>query len=376
MDQKNLASALLEESLQDLYENAPTGYIFTFPDGSFAKVNHTFLTWTHYSREELLAGKRFQDLLTLPSKIFYETHYTPLLYMQGFVQEIAFDLRCGDGHNLPIFVNSVQYRDSSDAPLLNRSIVFKATERREYERELQLARNKAEQALGLRDQFLSLAAHELRTPLTSILGNLQLLQRRANRENSLNARDQRTLQIIADQTGRLSKMIQSLLDISRIEMGQLSIERRSVDVCTLLLRLVDEVQTTLGQREIEVHSLIQSAIVQGDELRLEQVFQNLIQNALKYSPPEKPISVIIRQQESHVIVEVQDTGIGIPSNDLPHLFQRFYRASNVNEGHISGMGIGLFVVKEIVELHGGHIVVESTEGQGSTFRVSLPIASI
>ena len=374
MEPGKLDAELLEESLEDLYENAPCGYISTLPNGTFAKVNRTFLAWTGYQREELLANKQFQDLLSVAGKIFHETHYAPLLHMQGFVKELAFELICRDGHQLPVLINSVQKRDAAGRPILNRTMIFNASDRREYERELQRARQKAEQALALRDHFLSVASHELKTPLTSILGNIQLLQRRVNRENSLNARDQRTLQIIADQTNRLNKMILSLLDISRIESGQLSIERGPVDVSALVSRVVDEVQSTLGEREIEVCSSSRSLVVHGDEIRLEQVFQNLVQNALKYSRPPAPIVVAVKQCDTSVCVEVRDSGIGIPEAALPQLFERFYRAGNVRGGDIGGMGIGLFVVREIVELHNGQVTVESIEGQGSTFTVRLPLA--
>jgi PAS domain S-box-containing protein len=371
---RSVDEQLLEESLEDLYEHAPCGYVSTLLDGTFAKVNQTFLDWTGYQRLELLAGKRFQDLLTVGGKIFYETHFAPLLHMQGFVNEIAFDLVCRDGHRLPVLINSVQKRDVFGTPVLNRTTIFDARDRRKYERELQRARKEAEEALHLRDQFLSLASHELKTPLTSMIGNLQLLQRRVDKEKMLSARDQHTLQTIAGQMNRLNKMVHSLFDISRIEAGQLTIERGRVDVRALVSRVVDEIQPTLDGREIEMQASIQSAVIQGDELRLEQVFQNLIQNALKYSPPAAPVWVAVDECGSHVCVEVHDQGIGIPQEALPHLFERFYRAANVQEGRVGGIGIGLYVVKEIVELHGGHVTVESTEGQGSTFTVYLPLA--
>jgi PAS domain S-box-containing protein len=364
---------LLEENLEDLYEHAPCGYVSTLPDGTFAKVNHTFLWWTGYQREELLAGKRFQDLLTVAGRIFYETHYAPLIQMQGFVNEIAFDIVCRDGHRLPVLITTVQKRGSSGLPLLNRTTIFNATDRRQYERELQFARKKAEEALALRNQFLSLASHELKTPLTTILGNIELLQRRVRKEHILNERDQRTLRIIAEQTQRLDRMIVSLLDVSRIETGQLSIERVLLNVCELVKRIVDDVQATFTERQFEVVCPIQSLMIQGDELRLEQVLQNLLQNAVKYSSDDAVIRVAVRQVEAHAYISVQDQGIGIPQTALPQLFQRFYRANNVDPGKISGLGIGLYVVKQIVELHGGTVMVESNEGEGSTFTVALPL---
>jgi PAS domain S-box-containing protein len=364
---------VLEESLEDLYENAPCGYVSTLPDGTFAKVNQTFLNWTGCRRDELLAGKRFQDLLTLPGKIFYETHYAPLLQMQGFVNEIAVDLLCCDGRHLPVLINSVQRCDASGTPLLNRTTIFRATDRREYEREIQIARNRAEQALRVRDQFLSLASHELKTPLTSILGHVQLLLRRVERENSLSARDLRTLGLIANQTTRLNRMLLALFDLSRIETGQLSMEWQPVDLCALLSQVVDEAQPALGERVIELQQPGRPLIIQGDDLRLYQVFDNLLQNAMKYSPVEMPILVTVAQHEAQACVDVQDRGIGIPEAALPQLFERFYRAENVQAANISGLGIGLFIVKEIVHLHGGHMTVKSIEGQGSTFTACFPL---
>jgi PAS domain S-box-containing protein len=366
----------LEESLEDLYEHAPCGYVSTLPNGTFAKVNQTFLTWTGFTRDDLFGSKRFQDLLTVAGKIFHETHYAPLLQMQGFVNEIAFDLVCRDGRRLPVLVSTLQKRNASGAPLFNRTTIFNASERRQYEREIQLARKKAEEALALRNQFLTIASHELRTPLTAILGNIELLKRRVTREDSLGTRDQRTLQIILDQTYRLNKMIMSLLDVSRIETGQLEIEMAAVELVALVKRVVDDVKAIVDDRQIELICPLQQLTIQGDELRLEQVFQNLLQNSLKYSSRNTAITVTVRQDQSQVYVAVHDNGIGIPQAAIPQLFEQFYRAGNVNPENISGFGIGLYVVGQIVELHGGTVTVESIEGQESTFTVSLPLADV
>jgi PAS domain S-box-containing protein len=130
---------LLEESAEDLYENAPCGYLSALPDGELVKVNGTLLSWTRYGREEIL-GRRFQDLLTPGGRIYHETHYAPLLRMQGAVREIALELVCADGRRLPVLVNSVLRTDDAGEPLLVRTTVFDATHRREYERELLRAR--------------------------------------------------------------------------------------------------------------------------------------------------------------------------------------------------------------------------------------------
>jgi len=158
-----------------------------------------------------------------------------------------------------------------------------------------------------------------------------------------------------------------------LDSGQLSIERAPLDLGALVRRVVEEIRPTLTSRAIELLNTDEPLIISGDELRLEQVLQNLIQNAIKYSLDNQTIDVRVERSGACVCVAIMDRGIGIPQAALPQLFQRFYRAPNVEDQHISGMGVGLYVVKEIVGLHGGEITVQSTEGQGSTFTVCLPL---
>jgi signal transduction histidine kinase len=171
-------------------------------------------------------------------------------------------------------------------------------------------------------------------------------------------------------------MVAALLDISRIQTGQLSIERAPLDLCQLAQRVVDDLLPTLDKHQVALTLPDEALIVEGDELRLEQVFQNLLQNAVKYSPEGGTVDMRVEQRGDQACVMVADRGIGIPQEALPLLFRRFYRAGNVQAQHISGIGIGLYVVKEIVDLHGGQIDVASQEGVGSTFTICLPIQSV
>ena len=365
--------ALLEESLEDLYEYAPCGYITTLPNGIFAKVNQTFLRWTGYQREALIGHIRWTDVLPVAGKMFYETHYAPLLQIQGFANEIAFDLICHDGRRLPVLLNSVQKRDAFGTPQLIRTTIFNATDRRTYERELLAARKKAEQALELRDQFLALTAHELKTPLTALLGDVHVLHNHLGASDALAAPDQQLLQAVVTQTQRLNKMLLSFLDVSRIETGQLVLQRTPLVLGAFLARLVHDLGSILNEREIVLEGLEQPLTVQGDPVRLEQVFQNLLQNALKYSPATTPVHVKLSQARGKAVVTVHDSGVGIPAIALPRVFDRFYRAPNVQAKDTGGVGIGLYVVKKLVALHGGEVTVASAEGRGSTFTVSLPL---
>jgi PAS domain S-box-containing protein len=256
-----------------------------------------------------------------------------------------------------------------------------ADEQREQlrEREYQLlherdVRAQMEEAVRMRDTFLSLLGHELRTPLTTLLGNAQLLLRRVQREGSLPEREQRNLQVIADQAARLNKLVQLQLDISRLQTGQLHIERTPLDMGALIRRVVEEVLPTVTTHTIAYTTPNAPLLVEGDELRLDQILQNLLQNAMKYSPVGSTVYVDVEQQDTTVCVTVRDEGFGIPQAELPLLFQRFYRASNVDERQISGLGVGLYVVKELVTLHNGTVEVASEEGRGSTFTICLPLA--
>jgi signal transduction histidine kinase len=230
----------------------------------------------------------------------------------------------------------------------------------------------ARDAIALRDQFLSTAAHELKTPLTVLLGNAQAIERRAIRQGDLPERELRAVHVIHEQAKRLSKMMAALLDISRLEQGKLSIERARFDLRTLVKRVVDEVQPGLTIHTVEYLAADEPMIVEGDELRLEQVLQNLIGNAVKYSLQGGVVQVQVVRRDNRACMSVSDQGMGIPAEDIPHLFERFYRASNIDEERITGMGIGLYIVKEIVTLHGGSVEVESVLGTGSTFTVCLP----
>lgn len=235
------------------------------------------------------------------------------------------------------------------------------------------ARSEAEAAVRMRDLFFSVAAHELKTPLTSLHGNIELIQRRTLRDGALNERDQRAFAVVAAQSRRLRQMIEALLDVTRLEAGQLSLACAPLDLRALAQQVVAEVQPALVQHTIDYRGPAEPLIVSGDELRLEQVLQNLLQNAVKYSPGGGAVAVRVFQDAERACVSVADQGIGIPAEALARLFQRFYRAANVETMHISGMGIGLYVVREIVALHGGTVNVESVQGLGSTFTVCLPL---
>jgi PAS domain S-box-containing protein len=234
------------------------------------------------------------------------------------------------------------------------------------------ARSAAEAAVQVRDTFLSTAAHELKTPLTVLLGNSQLLDRRLTAAGTLSERERRLLRVVGEQAMRLNQLITTMLDISRLEARQLTISRAPFDLGGLTRRVVDELRAMLTRHTLTYQAPDEALMIDGDEMRLEQVLHNLLGNAAKYSPEGGAITMAVERRQGMICVSVSDHGIGIPAQNLASLFQRFYRAENVDTHQISGMGIGLYVVRAIVELHGGSVEVASAEGSGATFTVSLP----
>jgi PAS domain S-box-containing protein len=238
--------------------------------------------------------------------------------------------------------------------------------------EERMALAEAEAALKVRDQFLGIASHELRTPLHVVLGYAELLHRTAAQGTGAT---QAIPAKIIEQIHRLNGLIDQLLDVSRLEQGQFMIERQPVDLIALATQVADDVRTTLPlQPHYSVELLHPPApvLVDGDAERLKQVLHNLLNNAIKYSPHGGLIRVRVAHTTMEAVVEVSDTGIGIPTDAQAHLFDLFYRAPNVG-AQLRGFGLGLHIVKEIIERHAGHIAVESREGAGSTFRIMLPL---
>lgn len=248
-----------------------------------------------------------------------------------------------------------------------------AVERLRLYEEAQRARAAAEAAVRVRDQFFSLAAHELNNPLAALIGHAQLLERRLKRAEGTTERDLAAVQTIAGLTSRLSTLVSTMFDVSRMEMGQLQLDLAELDLTALVARIVAETQPTLTQHRLVLVGASAPLRVHGDELRLEQAIQNLLGNAVKYSPAGGSVELQLKQAGDCALLRIRDHGIGIPAAALPQLFERFYRVPNAATQAIRGSGLGLYVVKELIELHGGEVAVASVEGQGSTFTIALPL---
>jgi PAS domain S-box-containing protein len=232
--------------------------------------------------------------------------------------------------------------------------------------------SEAQAAVEARDQFLSIAAHELKTPTTALISAAYRLRAWSMQSQSSSEQARRELQVIDVTSQRLNKLINSLTEFAQIETGRFRLERSPVVLCALVRQVLSELQPT-PQHDVNLRCADETLTIEADPIRLEQAIYNLVQNAIKYSPHGGIVMIRVAAYNNQALISVTDQGIGIPASAQAQLFQRFYRADNAVKQHFGGMGIGLYLIKEIVTRHGGEVEVNSAEGQGSTFTIRLPL---
>ncbi len=259
-------------------------------------------------------------------------------------------------------------RDTTDRQIAT------AERERLLERE-RAARAEAERTSRLKDEFLATLSHELRTPLNAILGWTQILK-----EGPLEARElAQGLEVIDRNTRLQAQLIEDLLDMSRIVSGKSRLDFQRVDLAAIVRSAVESVHIAVDAKNIKLHTsgTATSALLMGDRRRLQQIVLNLLSNAVKFTPKEGSIAVSVESTATQVSVTVTDTGIGIHRDFLPHVFEQFRQADASTTRQHGGLGLGLAIVRQLVDLHGGQVQAHSEgEGKGAMFRVSLPRGSI
>jgi PAS domain S-box-containing protein len=250
-----------------------------------------------------------------------------------------------------------------------------ASEREQFLNAERMARSEAERLGHLKDEFLATLSHELRTPLNAIQGWATLL-----RQRGLSPEDhQRGLETIERNVRAQAQIVNDLLDMSRIISGKVHLEVQQFQLQEVILSAIEAVRPSAAAKGIRVQPLLDSSIgvVRGDPNRMQQVLWNLLTNAVKFTPRGGRVQVILERVNSHVEIVVEDTGIGIRADFLPYVFDRFRQADPSTTRRYGGLGLGLSIVRNLVELHGGSVRVKSAgENQGSTFVVTLPIAHV
>lgn len=363
------------EDFEDLYETAPCGYVSVSPEGVIVKANRTIADWLRHSPGDL-QGMSIHEILSFGGRIAVETHLAPLLRMQGHVHEIALDLLTADGEKIPTIANAAEKRDGEGRHLFTRLTLFKAVERRTYERSLLEARIKAEteskaqrEAAVVREQFIAVLGHDLRNPIAASAAGVRMLGQR----EQLSERGKSILSDMDSSLKRASNLINDVLDLARGSLGGGFVVDRDADapLSPVLEQIVSEMRTIAPNHEIVTRIAVEEPVY-CDRDRLAQVASNLLSNAVTHGAIDQPIRFEARTDARQFILSVVNGGEPIPENVRGHLFQPFFRGEARRSRN--GLGLGLFIAWEIAKAHDGTLEAASN-AEETRFTLKIPRSS-
>jgi PAS domain S-box-containing protein len=326
-----------------------------------------------------LSGYTLPELIGATSYSLVDPEYAPLIDAQlahrhlGESTTYEIVAKRKGGQRVHWLVSGSPWYDDQHKLMGSVAVVIDITAQKQAESVLQNALHKERELSALKSRVVSTASHELRTPLASILAYTETL--RAYRHKLSDEQISQRLDGIHERIGVLRAIIDDVLQLERLQTGGVEVQRIPVDLDRLCRMVIDEFQTQPDFRHhLHYHFAVAPPVLALDKNLMRQILANLVGNALKYSAPATTVRVALTHSDAQICLTVQDEGIGIPAADLAHLFQPFQRASNVSA--IGGTGLGLVIVKEAVELHGGTITVTSQLGVGTTFTVTIPMLPV
>jgi PAS domain S-box-containing protein len=354
-DQKRVEQALLDsqERIRALIDSNIIG--ITSNEGEeevLVEANEAFLQMTGYTQEDVRSRTLNRVKITPPEQAPLFQRALQEVAKRGQHTPIETEIVCKDGSRLPVLAGGVAFQDH---PRQIIGFVLDNSARKELEQR--------------KDDFISMASHELRNPLAAVKMQTQLVRKRLERQAHHEAAT--ALSKVEGPVKQLERLIAELLDVSKIQAGSLEYRQEPVDLDALLREITDTMQQSNPSHTLVVRGTVEISLI-GDPDRLGQVFINLLSNAIKYSPDAETVEMDLSASEDAVTVSVRDHGLGIPREQRDKIFERFYRASGPKQRAIPGLGMGLYIVAEIVKRQGGTITVESAVGKGSTFTVTLP----
>jgi PAS domain S-box-containing protein len=280
-----------------------------------------------------------------------------------------------DGTLFPISLTVSPIRGEDGSVIGASNISRDISDRKAAEIERQRLLRVAQEASQLKDEFLATLSHELRTPLNAILGYTRMM-----RSGLLSAeKHEKALETVARNATSLTQIVEDVLDVSRIISGKIRLNIEAVELPAVVREALDTVRPAAEAKRLQIDMVVEAdaSTVSGDAERLQQIMWNLLSNAVKFTPPDGRIDVRLARVASHVEVTVRDTGIGIPPEFLPYVFERFRQADSSVSREYGGLGLGLAISRHLIELQGGRISVSSEgQGKGSTFRVELPVRAV
>ena len=317
-----------------------------------------------YSSDEAIG--RHISLIIPPSRLQEEDYIISQILAGQKVDHMETVRLTKDGREIPISLSVSPIRDSRGVIIGASKIARDISAQREAETVSQRFYEQLRELDRQKDTFIGLASHELRTPLTSISGYLQILNR-VNKDDSC----QKYIDKALLQVKKMSDLVNGLLEFSRIETGRMRLSKTEFELQELIDESVVSVFPMQGKHKIILERTANECVVYADRERIGQVLTGLLVNAIKYSPDRHEITLLLRPGKKTIKVGVKDEGVGIAAANLDQIFTRFYR-SDETAPHISGLGIGLYLAREIINRHQGKLWAESEPGKGSTFWLSLP----
>lgn len=375
-----------------LYDAAPCGLMLTAADGVILRVNDTLCRWIGRERHELENALKVQELLTMGGRIFHQTHWAPLLQIQGSVAEVKLELVHREGRRIPMVLNALCR--SHPEGTFHEIALFIAEDRHKYERELLLARKRAEELLAqeqeaqralraaheerdrqramaedralFAEQMIGIVSHDLRTPLSVIRLSAHVLGMGELSSNQLGA-----LGRLTNSVSRANRLIVDLLDFTQARLGRgLQVSVKPIDLHGVVADCVDDLRLAFPAQRLE-HRSVGAGACTGSSDRLVQMIGNLVANAFAYGARDRPVSITSRIDVATFAIAVHNEGAPIPGELLARLFEPMTRGEAAGAGEASSVGLGLFIVRQIVRAHGGEIGVESSTEAGTTFTAVL-----
>ena len=375
---------------RELYEHAACGLLVTDADGTIRVVNDTFCRWTGFRRDALVGSRKLQELLTVGARIFHQTHWAPLLQIQGSVAEVKLDLVDAEGAVKPMILNAIAR--SSGGAIRHEIAAFGAEDRHRYERELLHARRRAEELhtrsmetqralvdaqteLDVQrrtaedralfaEQMIGIVSHDLRNPLSTIQLSANVLK-----AQELTPKQRNRVEAILRATARSTRMIADLLDFTQARLGRgLRVDRAEIDPHAVIGQAVDDLRIAYPGRTL-VLKTSGSGRAFADADRLAQLLGNLVGNAMTHGDPEGAVTVVSAIDAQSLKLSVHNAGPAIPAEQMPVLFEPMTRGTAKGEG----IGLGLFIVREIARRHGGDVAARSSADAGTTVEAVVPL---
>ncbi len=400
--------ALKELESDTFYNHSPSGYFSTDGNGIINKINDTLLVWLGYAKEDIIGKVTWQSLLSVGGKMYFETHYSPLLQMHGFVQEISFEMVKKDRTRLPILINTKQIRDENGKVLINYSTVFDVSQRISYEKELLIAKRTAEEQNKVinetnekllaseaeltelnnnyiavneelksniqevktlnenlhelnatKDKLFSIIGHDLRGPIGGFKSLIELMISGYDLSDTKSLID--ILQVIQKTANSTYDLLENLLAWAKSQRNEVVYAPEEIllkEIVSLTIDLFTELTQNKGISIID--NIPENTTVFADKNMLMTVLRNLISNAIKFTKKGKQILISADKKETEHIIKIKDEGTGISPENLLKLFK--------NSEHLTTYGT--------IDKHNGKILVESELGKGSTFKFTLPIKNV